>query len=74
MPPDPIVVLPGKPGRVHARVPYSPENLARIKTFSGRLWLSIDKLWSLPDAPDLLDRLGAQIDARTFKHYASDIS
>lgn len=59
MPTDPIVVLPGKPGRVHVRVPYSPENLARIKTFSGRLWLSPDKLWSLPDAPDLLDRLKA---------------
>jgi integron integrase len=59
VPPDPIVVLPGKPGRVHVRVPYSPENLARIKSFPGRLWLSLDKLWSLPDAPDLLDRLSA---------------
>lgn len=54
-----IVVRPGEPGRVHVRVPYSRERLAAIKAFPDRRWLPIDKVWSLPDAPDLLERLKA---------------
>jgi integron integrase len=59
VPSETIVVRPGEPGRVHIRVPYSPERLALIKTFPGRRWLPAEKLWSLPDEPDLFDRLRA---------------
>lgn len=57
MPSDTIVVRPGEPGRVHVRVPYSRERLAAIKSFPGRRWLPLEKVWSLPDAPDLHERL-----------------
>lgn len=57
MPSDSIDILPGEPGRLHVRVPYSPELIARIKSFPGRRWLSTEKVWSLPDEPGLRDRL-----------------
>lgn len=57
MPFESIVVRPGEPGRVHVRVPYSRERLAAIKSFPDRRWLPAEKVWSLPDAPDLLERL-----------------
>ncbi len=52
-----IVVLPGEPGRLHVRVPYSAELIARIKSFPGRRWLAAEKVWSLPDEPGLRERL-----------------
>ncbi|MBI3564755.1 MAG: integron integrase [Elusimicrobia bacterium] len=52
-----VEIVPGEPGRIHVRVPYSPEHLARIRTFPGRRWLPTEKLWSLPDAPGVRQRL-----------------
>jgi len=57
VPSESIVVRPGEPGRVHVRVPYSRERLAAIKSFPDRRWLPVEKVWSLPDAPDILERL-----------------
>ena len=68
---EPIDILPGEPGRVHVRVPYSPEGLALIKAFPGRRWLSAEKLWSLPDAPDLIDRLRAAFPAGPVERMAA---
>lgn len=59
MPFETIFVCPGEPGRVHVRVPYSRERLTAIRSFPERRWLPAEKVWSLPDAPDLLARLTA---------------
>lgn len=59
MPSESIVVRPGEPGRVHVRVPYSRERLSAIKSFPDRRWLPTEKVWSLPEAPGLLERLKA---------------
>lgn len=58
-----IDILPGEPGRVYVRVPYSRELIERIKSFPGRRWLAEKKLWSLPDEPGLRERLAASFAA-----------
>ncbi|MDX6769994.1 MAG: integron integrase [Elusimicrobiota bacterium] len=44
-------------GRVRLQVPYSPDNLAAVKTLPGRRWDAMGKVWSLPDEPGLRQRL-----------------
>lgn len=54
-----ILIVPGEPGRVHVRIPYSRERVAAIRAFPDRRWLAVEKVWSLADASGLLDRLRA---------------
>lgn len=57
--PDQIEILPGEPGWLRVRVPYSTELITRIKAFPGRRWNSVEKVWTLPDEPGTRERLAA---------------
>ncbi|MEK7234452.1 MAG: site-specific integrase [Elusimicrobiota bacterium] len=71
MPSETIVVRPGEPGRVQVRMSYSRERLAAIKSFPDRRWLPAEKVWSLPDAPDLLVRLKSAFPGDVFDGLAA---
>lgn len=52
-----IRVLPGTPGRLVVRFPYSPDAVMRIKSIWGRRWHVEQKFWTVPDKPGMLERL-----------------
>ena len=54
-----IEIMPGEPGRLLVRIPYSPERVAKIKTISGRRWHPDMKRWSVPDTEEMIARLKA---------------
>jgi|GEM_PF-1437110 len=47
-------------GFLSVKLPYSVENVEKIRKVSGRKWLEFDKIWIVPDNKDtvsLLSRL-----------------
>lgn len=61
----PIIVSRASEGRIQLRVPYSPDNLAAVKTLPGRRWDSETKVWTLPDMPGLRQRLAEAFPGRS---------
>jgi len=54
-----IHIRPGEAGRLIVDLPYSPRRIDKIRTIPGRRWHHKEKLWSVPDTPDMRDRLSA---------------
>ncbi len=52
-----IRIEPGDPGRLVVRLPYSPEDVAKIKTLPGRHWHPDGKYWTIPHTDGALARL-----------------
>jgi integron integrase len=54
---DTLRVSPDEPGRLTVRFPFSPENLAKIKTIEGRRWHPDRKYWTVPASEGMAERL-----------------
>ena len=52
-----IRIIPGEPGRLIVRLPYSAERVALIKTIHGRRWDPQNKHWTVPDSEGMVSRL-----------------
>jgi len=52
-----IRIEPGEVGRLIVRFRYSPECVAKIKTFAGRRWHPEGKYWTVPHTDGVLARL-----------------
>lgn len=54
-----IYIQPGKAGQLIVDLPYSPQRIEKIRSIPGRRWHHKEKFWSVPDTPDMRDRLSA---------------
>jgi hypothetical protein len=59
-----IRIEPGEAGRLVVRFPYSPEDVATIKTLPGRRWQPEGKFWTVPHTDGVLVRLLALFPGR----------
>lgn len=54
---EPIRVRPGEGGRLIIQLPYSPDNVAKIKTVAGRQWHAREQHWTVPQGDGTLGTL-----------------
>ena len=52
-----IRICPGATGRLNVYFPYTPEDVAKIKTVLGRRWNPVEKCWSIPHAEGMVENL-----------------
>lgn len=52
-----IRIEPGGADRLVVRLPYSPEDVAKIKTIPGRRWDPLGKYWTVPRRDGVLAHL-----------------
>ena len=52
-----VVVKSYSKGRLAVEVPYSFENVEKIKQISGRRWENSDNIWSIPNKKELIENL-----------------
>lgn len=57
MTPDAIRVRPGEGGRLIVQIPYSPDQVAKIKTIAGRRWHAQERHWSVPQGKETFGQL-----------------
>lgn len=48
MPSTPIRIRPGEDGQLIVQLPYSPDDVAKIKTVVGRGWHARERHWTIP--------------------------
>lgn len=53
----PIDISPGPEGRLIVRFSYAAARVEKIKTVEGRRWHVLEKYWTVPDIPEMRDRL-----------------
>jgi integrase/recombinase XerD len=52
-----VQVIPGEPGQLIIRFPYSPERVAAVRAVPGRRWHPEEKYWTVPHSPETLERV-----------------